>query len=203
MEESKLGETFEKLRQNEQQDTEALAAAQKRFQEISSGLLASENGAAATIPEELMATEKNVAQAESQLKHCEMTIQHLKKELKVKINETKKSEADYKNDAKNSKQLENEVKRLEADLGQVSYDETRVNQLEQLQRSLKPELHSLRDKIESFEERHPQLNFRYTNPDRQFDPSSVKGNFIFFFAFSTNLYINCLIRCGMQFIRCP
>ncbi|XP_057366441.1 structural maintenance of chromosomes protein 2-like [Daphnia carinata] len=174
-EENKLGETFEKLRQREQQDTEALAAAQKRFQEISSGLLASENGAAATLPEELMATEKNVAQAESQLKHCEMTAQHLKKELKVKINEMKKSEADYKNDAQTSKHLENEVKKLEAELGKIHYDETQVDNLEQLQRSLKPQLQSLREKIESFEARYPQLNFRYTTPEKQFDGSAVKG----------------------------
>ena len=66
VEESKLGEIFENLRQTEQQDSEALTAAQKRFQEISSGLLASDNGTAATLPEELMATEKNVAQVESQ-----------------------------------------------------------------------------------------------------------------------------------------
>ena len=37
VEESKLCETFENLRQTEQQDSEALTAAQKRFQEISSG----------------------------------------------------------------------------------------------------------------------------------------------------------------------
>jgi len=175
VEESKLGETFEKLRQTEQHDNEALTAAQKRFQEISSGLLASDNGAAATLPEELMATQKNVAQAESQLKHCEMATQHLKKELTVKINEMKKSEVDYKKDAQNSKHLENEVKRLESELGQVHYDEEKVTTLEQLQRSLKPELHSLREKIESFEARYPQMAFRYTPPERQFDASAVKG----------------------------
>ena len=136
VEESKLGETFENLRQTEQQDSEALTAAQKRFQEISSGLLASDNGTAATLPEELMATEKNVAQAESQLKHCEMTTQHLKKELKVKVNEMKKSEADYKSDAQNSKHFENEVKKLEAELGKMHYDEAKVNTLEHLQRSV-------------------------------------------------------------------
>ena len=177
-EESKLGETFEKLRLCEQQDSEALAAAQKRFQEISSGLLASENGAAATLPEELMATEKNVAQAESQLKHCELTIQHLKKELKVKVNEMKKTEADYKNDAQSSKHLENEVKKLEAELTGSCYDEAQASHLEQLQRSLKPELHVLREKIDSIEARYPQLNFRYSTPDRQFDASTVKGQFI-------------------------
>lgn len=153
-----------------------MANAQKRFQEISSGLLASDNGAAATLPEELMATEKNVAQAESQLKHCDMTIQHLKKELKVKLNEMKKSEADYQTDAKSSKHLENEVKRLESDLGKIHYDEERVNHLEQLHRNLKPEIRSLQEKIESFEARYPQLNFRYTAPDRQFDASTVKGD---------------------------
>ncbi len=152
-----------------------MTAAQKRFQEISSGLLASDNGAAATLPEELMATQKNVAQAESQLKHSEITTQHLKKELKVKINEMKKSEVDYKKDAQNSKHLENEVKRLEAELGQVHYDEGKVTTLEQLQRSLKPEMHSLREKIESFEARFPQMAFRYTPPERQFDASTVKG----------------------------
>lgn len=176
-EESKLGETFEKLRQNEQQDTEALAAAQKRFQEISAGLLSSENGAAATLPEELMAAEKNVAQAESQLKHCEMTIQHLRKELKVKNNEMKKSESDYKADAQKSKHLENEVKKLEVELDQLQYDEGRAHQLEQLQRTLRPELANLRDKIEAIEARHPQLNFRYTPPDRHFKKESVKGDF--------------------------
>ena len=190
VEESKLGETFENLRQTEQQDSEALTAAQKRFQEISSGLLASDNGTAATLPEELMATEKNVAQAESQLKHCEMTTQHLKKELKVKVNEMKKSEADYKSDAQNSKHFENEVKKLEAELGKMHYDEAKVNTLEHLQRSLKPELHSLREKIESVEARFPHMTFRYTPPERQFDASTVNGWFkkIFYHCFLLLVY---------------
>ena len=72
-----------------------MAAAQKKFQEISSGLLASDiGGVASSLPEEFMATQKNVAQAESQLKQCEMNIQHLKKEVKLKSNELKKSEND-------------------------------------------------------------------------------------------------------------
>ena len=175
LEHSKLGETFEKLRQDEQNDNEALAAAQKRFQEVSSGLLASENGTAATIPEELMATEKNVAQAESQLKQCEMNIQHLKKELKLKLNEMKKSETDFKSDAQNQKRLENEVKQLESELSRIQYDEGRVNELEQFVRNVKQELHVAREKIESFEARYPQLNFKYSPPDRQFDHSNVKG----------------------------
>ena len=182
VEESKLGETFENLRQAEHQDTEALAAAQKRFQEISSGLLASDNGAAATLPEELMATEKNVAQAESQMKHCELTITHLKKEVKLKSNEMKKSENDYKADAQNSKHMENEVKRLETELGKLHYNEDRVNELNQLQRTLKPQLQVLREKIDAFEARHPQLKFRYTAPERQFNHDSVKGKYSVIFS---------------------
>ena len=180
------------MRQNEKEDTEALAAAQKRFQEVSSGLLSSENGAAATLPQELMTQEKNVAQAESQLKHCEMSIQHLKQELKAKTNEMKKTENDYKNDAQNSKRLENEVKRLEDELGQLHYDEERVSQLEQQQRELRHQLQALRERIDSFEARYPQLNFKYSTPDRQFDRSSVKGVVCNLFSVENPVYATAL-----------
>ena len=181
MEERELGEKFAKLRQNEQQDTEALAAAQKKFQEISSGLLVSDNGTATTLPEELMATERNLAQTESQLKQCEMNIHHLKNEVKLKSNELKKSENDYKADVKNQKHMENEVKRLEAELEKLPYNGARVTELNQLQRTLTQQLQRLRENIDVFEARHPLLKFKYTAPDRQFDPSSVKGNLISLF----------------------
>ena len=91
MEESEIGEKFAKLRPNEKQGTEVLAA-QKRFQEISPGVLFSDNGTSTTLPEELMAADRNLAQAESQLKQREMNIHHLKEEVKVKSNEVEKPE---------------------------------------------------------------------------------------------------------------
>ena len=126
-----------------------------------------------------MATEKNVAQAESQLKHYDMTSKHLMQELKVKSNEMKKSEAEYQKNAKNEKGLENEVKQLQNQLGEMHYDEARVNELEQLQRKLRGELTNLKDRIDAFEAQFPNLNFRYTPPDRNFNKESVKGNAIF------------------------
>lgn len=89
------------------------------------------------------------------------------------------------------------MKRLEAELGQHQYDENRVNELEQLQRSLRPELNKLRDEIDRFEAKFPQLNFRYTPPSRQFDKSSIKG-----FKFKTNIFKTILITFLIFFRSC-
>ena len=97
----------------------------------------------------------------------------------MKSNELKKSENDYQADTQNQKHMENEVKRLEVELGNLHYNETRVNELSQLQRTLKQRLQMLREQIDTIEARYHQLKFRYTAPDRQFDPSSVKGNHLF------------------------
>lgn len=175
VEEGKLGEMFEKLRKNQSDDAEALAAAERRFQDVSSGLLSSDNGSAVTLPEELMATQRRVAQAEAQLKDCEMRVQHLKKELKVKTNEVKKTENDYKADAQKSKHLENEVKQLQMEMDKVNYSEQAAEDLEQRRRQLQPDMQALRERIESFEARYPYINFKYSQPDRQFDRASVKG----------------------------
>ena len=80
-----------------------------RFQ-VSAGLLSSDNEqGATTLADELMTRQKSVAQAESQLQTCEMSLQHLRQQLKAKTNEMNQTEKDYRSDAQASKHLENDV----------------------------------------------------------------------------------------------
>lgn len=52
----KLQGLFQKLRDTDKADTEALAAAQRKFQAISSGLLTDDGGGDSTLQDQLMGT---------------------------------------------------------------------------------------------------------------------------------------------------
>lgn len=57
---SKVQAIFDSLREADKQDAEALAAAQKKFQAVSSGLLESDDGENATLQDQLMGKYYNI-----------------------------------------------------------------------------------------------------------------------------------------------
>lgn len=171
----KLQGLFQKLRDTDKADTEALAAAQRKFQAVSSGLLTDDGGGDSTLQDQLMAAKQEEAQAEREVKQSEMQLEHCQKELMEKQQEMGQTAADYQKDTRNLEKMERELTSLENELRKISYEDGRIEQLQDERRQLLSEIRTLKEKIDTFEARYPHLNFQYSDPEHNFKRSSVKG----------------------------
>ncbi|ROT64973.1 putative structural maintenance of chromosomes protein 2 isoform X2 [Penaeus vannamei] len=171
----KLQGTFDTMRAQDQADEDALAAAEKRLQAISSGMYSSGDGEDATLQEQLIKTKASITAAKTETKQAEMKLKHSKEELKNKQQEMKRTASDYAKDKSLLERMEKEVKNLETQLQKLDYDDGKVEELEGQRRVLNNEVMNLREKVEGLESRYPQLCFNYRDPEKNFDRSSVKG----------------------------
>ncbi|XP_071521625.1 structural maintenance of chromosomes protein 2 [Panulirus ornatus] len=171
----KLQGTFDKMRAQDQADNDALAAAEKRLQAISSGMYSAGDGEDATLQEQLINTKASITEAKTETKQAEMKLKHAKEELKKKQQEMKCTAAGYTKDKASLDRMEKEVKNLEIQLGKLDYDDKKVDELEGERRVLNNQIMNLQEKLEGLESRYPQLCFNYKDPERNFDHSSVKG----------------------------
>lgn len=130
---SEVEDVFTKMKTEEQNDQEAFAAAQKKYQAVSSGLFSSDQaGGEATLQDQLMRefpsflfirlvietknfvwifTEAKgiISKAETDRKQCEMQIEHQKEQLKTKEAELKKTASSFASDQKQLDKYENEI----------------------------------------------------------------------------------------------
>ncbi|XP_076058324.1 structural maintenance of chromosomes 2 [Oratosquilla oratoria] len=174
-ESEKLQGMFDAMRAQDKADAEALAAAEKRLQAISSGMYSSSDGQDATLQEQLMKIKASIITAKTETKQAEMKLKFSREELKRKKQEMKQTEAAYAKDKGLLDRMEKEVKNLETQLSRLDYDDGKVSELENQRRNLKNEVMHLRERMENLESRYPQLCFEYRDPERNFDRSRVKG----------------------------
>lgn len=174
-ESDKLQGMFDTMRAQDQADHDALVAAEKRLQAISSGMYSAEDGENATLQEQLINTKANITKAKTDTKTAEMKLKHNKEELKKKQQELKHTASEYTKDKSLLDRIEKEVKNLETQLGKLGYDDGKVEELENRRRILNNEVLSLQDRVEGLESRFPQLCFNYSDPEKNFDRSTVKG----------------------------
>jgi len=171
----KLQGSFDVMRAQDAADKEALDKAEKHLLAINSGMFSSEEGEAATLQEQLMKIKADIVSAKTQTKQAEMKLKHCKEEHKTKMQQMKSHTAQYNKDKQLVDKMEKEVKNLESQLGKLGYDENQVNELENRRHILHNEVYSLREKVEQFGNRYPQLDFKYADPERNFDRSQVRG----------------------------
>ena len=172
---AEVGGVFKDLKEMDQQDCQAVLAAQEKYQKISSGLLQSEDGENTTLEQQLITAKQNATEAQTQRKQCEMTLNHNKEQLRKKSIEWKNTGDEHKKYAKDLEDKEKDVKNLENELKKLNYEDGCVEQLKQQRRDLVNEIRALEDKVYSFESRYPQIRFEYQKPDHNFNPNSVKG----------------------------
>lgn len=172
---AEVGGVFKDLKEMDQQDCQAVLAAQEKYQKISSGLLQSEDGENATLEQQLITAKQNATEAQTQRKQCEMTLNHNKEQLRKKTIEWKNTGDEHKKYTKDLEDKEKDVKNLENELKKLNYEDGCVEQLKQQSRDLVNEIRALEDKVYSFESRYPQIRFEYQKPDPNFNPNSVKG----------------------------
>uniref|UniRef100_A0A0P4WHI6 Structural maintenance of chromosomes protein n=1 Tax=Scylla olivacea TaxID=85551 RepID=A0A0P4WHI6_SCYOL len=171
----KLQGKFDAMRAQDQADGEALAAAERRLQAISSGMYSSGDGEDATLQEQLIKTKANITEAKTATKQAEMKLKHSREELKRKQQEMRSTAAQYEKDKSLLDRMEKQVANLQSQLEHLDYDDSRVEELEGQHRSLNHAIVNLQEKIDRLESRYPQLSFNYKDPERNFDRSSVKG----------------------------
>ncbi|PSN36598.1 Structural maintenance of chromosomes protein 2 [Blattella germanica] len=161
---------FTKLKDTDKADAEALTAAQRKFQAVSAGLMASDDGADATLQDQLMAVKQEVAQAQTEAKQSQMQLQHCQTELNDKQQEMKQTATDYQKDKKNLENMEKELTKLQNELSQINYEDGHIERLQEERRKLVSEIRNLKEKVETFE-----ASFQYRDPERNFNRASVKG----------------------------
>uniref|UniRef100_A0A9J8BTS6 Structural maintenance of chromosomes protein n=1 Tax=Cyprinus carpio carpio TaxID=630221 RepID=A0A9J8BTS6_CYPCA len=151
-----------------QKDAEALEAAQQHFKAVSAGLSANEDGAEATLSGQMMTCKNDMSKAETEAKQAQMKLKHAQQELKTKQAQVKKMDSGYKKDQDT---FEAEMKKLNYEGAEYGREERLLEQKRQCSR----DVNQLRETYESLMSQFPNLRFEYTNPDKNWDRSKVKG----------------------------
>uniref|UniRef100_A0A8C2EDN9 Structural maintenance of chromosomes protein n=1 Tax=Cyprinus carpio TaxID=7962 RepID=A0A8C2EDN9_CYPCA len=156
-----------------QKDAEALEAAQQHFKAVSAGLSANEDGAEATLSGQMMTCKNDMSKAETEAKQAQMKLKHAQQELKTKQAQVKKMDSGYKKDQDTFEAVNKCIEKLQAEMKKLNYEgaECILNQKRQCSR----DVNQLRETYESLMSQFPNLRFEYTNPDKNWDRSKVKG----------------------------
>ncbi|XP_048507861.1 structural maintenance of chromosomes protein 2 [Athalia rosae] len=170
-----IGELFKTLKEKCEQDTAAYLAAQERYEKVSSGLLLSKDGENATLEQQLMTEKQNHAKSQTEVKQYEMTIKHSEEQLAKKQTDMRSTDNQYKQDNRNLENIEQELKNLENDLTKLNYTEGSSENLQEEARLLAAKVRELKGHVDNLEARHPQLRFRYQDPEPNFNREFVKG----------------------------
>ena len=171
----KVGGLFQKLKEQDQTDAEAVLVAQEAFQKISSGLLETDSGENATLEQQLINAKQSATQAQTEVKQCEMTLSHSKEQLMKKQNDMRSTESEYKKDSKKLEDVELNLRALEKELKKINYTEGSLEAFQEQKRLLNRDVRNLQDQVDQFESRYPQLRFQYRDPEPNFRRDSVKG----------------------------
>lgn len=170
-----VGSLFQRLKEMDQKDAEAVLAAQQKYQQISSGLLESEDGENATLEQQLINAKQSMTQAQTELKQCEMALNHNRQQLNKKQKDMHNTENEYKKYSADLEMKEKELKNLGNELERLNYRDNHAEDLRRQRHTLIADIRSLREKIDQFESRHPQTRFEYRKPESNFNANSVKG----------------------------
>ncbi|EZA59560.1 hypothetical protein DMN91_011082 [Ooceraea biroi] len=171
----KVGGLFQKLREMDQKDSEAVLEAQQKYQKVSAGLLESEDGENATLEQQLINAKQNITQAQTELKQCEMMLNHNRQQLSKRQKDTRNTENEYKKYSADLERKEKDLKNLENELQKLNYKDGYAEDLKNQRNALIAEIRPLREKLDQFESRYPQTRFEYRDPEPNFDARSVKG----------------------------
>lgn len=107
---------FEELKHNDEADSEAFAASQRKFEAISAGMEINDEGVAETLQEQLMNARSAAAQAQCEYQQAEMQLQHCQQQLKKKEKELAASSAGAGDHKEKMVQLRREIKSLEVSI---------------------------------------------------------------------------------------
>uniref|UniRef100_A0A674CN44 Structural maintenance of chromosomes protein 2 n=1 Tax=Salmo trutta TaxID=8032 RepID=A0A674CN44_SALTR len=172
---SKVAEKLSALQEKGQKDSAALEAAQSHFKAVSAGLSTNEDGEEATLAGQMMTCKNDMSKADTEAKQAQMKLKHAQQELKAKQAEVKKMDSGYQKDQEAFNTVKKNKEKLEADMGKLQYQDGKEEGLLDRKRQLNREVTTLRNTYESLMSRFPNLRFDYSDPERGWDRSRVKG----------------------------
>ncbi|XP_040571825.2 LOW QUALITY PROTEIN: structural maintenance of chromosomes protein 2-like [Lepeophtheirus salmonis] len=171
-----LKEVYDVLRDEDERATKALAVAQKRYEAISLGKFCSDDGEeGATLQEQVIKMKGQISDAQTEVATSEMKLKHNKSNLKNIEMEMKKTKGQYELDSKNLISYETQVKEAKSSMDKLNYQEGRLESLMEQIHSSESEFGHLKRNYDSMAARFPWLEFRYRDPEPNFDRSVVRG----------------------------
>ncbi|RZF41522.1 hypothetical protein LSTR_LSTR000236 [Laodelphax striatellus] len=170
----KVKNIFDQLRSADQQDSEALAAAQRRYQAVSAGLIASDDTGESTFQDQLIRVKQAVAQAQTEIKQCGMRLSHNQRELKTKEDEMKRTASDFAKEQKQLTAQESELQAIQRELSKIDYEDGRMEKLSSDKRDLTNRVRTLDNEISTLATRN-RISFNYSDPEPNFNRALVKG----------------------------
>lgn len=172
----KLKGGFDKIKAENTNNEQRLKKAEEDFEAISAGHSRRNDGeGTATLADQMMQAEKNIASAETEITKAEMKKKHAITELKKKEKEAANKQNIYNKDITVIEDMEKEVENLRQNLASVNFNEEKYAEVSTRRQEMQRELDTKLDKIESLQCRLPLTKFDYKNPIPNFDPKRVHG----------------------------
>jgi structural maintenance of chromosome 2 len=171
----KVQAMFAKLKEADQRDTDAFLKSQKRYEALSAGMELNEEGEAETVLEQLMNARQEAAKANTEMKQASMRLNFCQTQLKDKQKQRVSNANEAQSDKKAFDATSQEVKNLEAALKKLHFNEEKMAELQGRRRQLTQEVRHLKDRIDHFEAQRPYTQFRYRDPEPNFNRSKVYG----------------------------
>ncbi|NWT01268.1 SMC2 protein, partial [Mionectes macconnelli] len=163
------------LQEESEKDADALAAAQGRFNALSAGVSSSKDGEETSLSEQMMICKNEISKAVTDTKQAQMKLNYAQKELKTREGEVTKMDKGYAKDQKAFKEVEKMKKTLENQMKELNYTEEKEATLPAKRKALTSDISRLRELREGLMAKFPQLQFEYKYPEKNWNPSDVKG----------------------------
>eukprot|EP01117_Protostelium_nocturnum_P014197 TRINITY_DN5380_c0_g1_i1.p1 TRINITY_DN5380_c0_g1~~TRINITY_DN5380_c0_g1_i1.p1 ORF type:complete len:799 (-),score=367.12 TRINITY_DN5380_c0_g1_i1:1121-3517(-) len=161
-----------KFEDKHKQFTNELADLQRQYQTLSTGLSADPEGEK-TLSKQLMDAERDIIDAATEIKQSNMKVENITKTLKEKKQSAKSVGKEYVEFQQKVDGLSQSVKTLEDSLKKIDYDEKKEADLLARKRQEEQIVSKLREEVEQLSSQIS--DFRYSDPEKGFDRSKVKG----------------------------
>ncbi|NXK10148.1 SMC2 protein, partial [Herpetotheres cachinnans] len=163
------------LQEASEKDADALAAAQQHFNAVSAGLSSSDDGEEATLAGQMMTCKNEISKAVTEAKQAQMKLNYAQQELKTKQATVKKMDGGYKKDQEAFEAVRKTKEVLEDQMKKLNYEEEKEEALLAKKVALTRDISRLREFCEGLMAKFPHLQFEYEQPEKNWNPNSVKG----------------------------
>ena len=148
----------------------------EKYQNAVAGVADTSSAELLSLPEQVLAWEKQAREALSKRQQGEMRSKHNKEKVKELQKTVKSQQATHSQVLKEAEALRNKVAEVEKSLSEITYKEDEESTLRTKQSDLRKQVSGLRDTVEKLSAQlEARLNFEFKDPERGFDRSKVKG----------------------------
>lgn len=167
------GDTFQKLKADDEADRLAFERAEKKFEAVSSGLSTNEDGELASLEDQLMSARTKASEAGTTIKKCEMETRQVTQMLKDKQNESQTSDSNYTRQKTQAKQMEANIERMTAELGGIKYTAGSLQAVQERKFASETQVRDLQRQLGRMGTH--RFDFQYSDPIPNFDRRRVFG----------------------------